>query len=94
MIVRLEGEKLNDPDPVVTNTVSVSPVMLYADALMAADPKPIPVNSGALANVVRPCKIKMFAGEMVALDGSLLLRPMNTPPDGAGCASVTGYATC
>ena len=31
-----------------------------------------------------------MAGEMVTLEGSLLIRLMNTPPDGAGTASVTG----
>ena len=72
----------------------MSPVMLYAVALMVADPKSIPVNCGGLVTVVRPCKIKMFAGEIVTFDGSLLLRLTKIPPDGAGCANVTGNAAC
>ena len=91
VMLRLAGKRLA---AVPTSTNWVSPVMLNADALMLAEPAAAPVSNGCLARAVWPCGMMMFSGEMVAVDGSLLLRLTKTPPDGAARASVTGKFTC
>jgi len=91
VIVRFAGRR---PCAVPTSTTSVSPVNPEAEALMLADPNAIPVNCGCLAVVVSPSEIKTFAGAIAAVEGSLLFKPMNAPPGGAGLASVSGNETC
>ena len=64
-----------------------------ADAVMIADPILMPLSFGAEAVVVALCGMKMFVGVIVAFEGSLLVRVMNTPPHGAAPAKVTWNPT-
>lgn len=94
VIVRLVGENPNAGDPELTTTVSLLPVMLYEAAEIVADPIDTPFNIGDCTVVVAPCGIRMFSGVIVTFPVSLLVRLMNTPPDGAGLDNVIGNATC
>ena len=85
VIVALLVKKLS---VAVTRTVSLSPLRPKADAVIAADPKAIPVTIGEEGGVVAPSRIKTFAGDTVTFDVSLLLSETNTPPAGAGFMSV------
>ena len=60
-----------------------------AVAVIVANPLAIPLTVGARPAAVAPCGMKIFTGAMVTAELSAL-RVINTPPDGAGVASVTG----
>lgn len=75
-----------------TVTVLLSPVKPGALAAMMVEPKLIPLTWAGVAGLVSPCAMKTFA-VMDALDGSLLVSPMVTPPTGAGVARVTCNGT-
>lgn len=92
--VILCGEKLSAALPPATCTVLVSPVELYADALMAAVPKLIPVILTGASEVVAPEAIKTDVGCIVTLEESLLDKLIKTPPGGAELVNVAGNATC
>ena len=87
VMTRLDGWKLS---PDVTDTGWLADPMPEADAVMVATPKLTPVTLGVVAVVVMPCEKKIFAGDIVTFEVSLLVRFTKAPPDGAGAARVTG----
>jgi hypothetical protein len=76
--------------PVVTCTSPVAGAKPLADAVMIADPALMPFTIGARLGADAPCGMKIFSGATVTVEGSLLVSVMNTPPDGAAVANVTG----
>jgi hypothetical protein len=82
------GEAKLSPAPTVT--VALAPVKPEAEALMVAVPKLTPVTLGCVAGVVVPCEMKTSAGDIVALDVSLLERWTVTPPSGAPVTKEMG----
>ena len=79
-----------DGPPEVTCTCPLAGENPLATAEMIADPMLTPVTVGARLGVDAFCGIKIFSGAIVAFDGSLLVRVMNTPPAGAAVPNVTG----
>src|ERR1700738_5114004 len=65
----------------------------YADAVMIADPAFTPVSAGTRMGAVAPSTMMKVAGATVTFETSLLVSVMNTPPNGAAVASVTGNGT-
>ena len=61
--------------------------------MMDVDPELTPVTVGVMATVVIPCGTRIVDGDTVAIDGDLLARLIETPPDGAAAASDTGSVT-
>src|SRR5450759_4653157 len=79
--------------PVVTCTRPVADGNPLADAVMIAEPTLMPFTVGARLGADAPCGMKIFSGATVTVEGSLLVSVMNTPPDGAAVANVTGRFT-
>ena len=60
---------------------------------MVADPRLMPFTFGITAGVVEPAGTKILRGVTVMVSVLLLVRPMNTPPAGAGAPKAIGYRT-
>jgi hypothetical protein len=94
LIARLPGEKLMVvPEAVPEVTCTLTGGNPLADAVIVADPALMPLTVGARPPAVAPCGMKMLSGATVTFEGSLLVSAMNTPPDGADVANVTGNGT-
>lgn len=76
--------------PLPTVTVWLAEDNPVPEAVMIADPLPIPVTVGTRLGAVAPCGMKILVGEIATFDGSLLIRLRNTPPEPAGLVKVTG----
>ena len=91
LIVRLPGEKLIVSGPAVpTVTSPLADANPEAEAVTMADPAAMPFTLGGALGIKPPCGMKMFAGDTVTFEGSLLVSVMKTPPAGAGLTKVTG----
>ena len=71
-----------------TVAVPLPEVKPTAEAVMLADPMPVPVNCGGVAGVVAPAAMVTVAGDTVTLVVSLLASVTVTPPAGAGADRV------
>lgn len=61
---------------------------------MVADPTLAPVTIVTTRGAVNvPCEMKRVDGDTVAVEGSLVVRVMKTPPAGASVPNATGKLT-
>ena len=76
-----------------TLTFSVSPMNPGADAVILTVPNLEPITEGCTAGVSACAAMKTLFGVTVAIVGSALVKVIVAPPNGAGVARVTEYAT-
>jgi hypothetical protein len=94
LIIRLAGEKrIAVPEPDVTCTSWLVDVKPNADAVMVADPAPMPFTIGTTLDFIAPGGMITAVGVTVTFDVSLLFSVIYTLLAGPATDNVTGNVT-